>query len=240
MDSIFTDGNLTFAGQDVECIPPWLASKYGQNTIRLDLSYNRLRSSKGLTGFENINELILDNNLLADEQVEFPTMPDLQTLTMNKNNLKNLEVFINKIVEKLPSLRYLSLLGNEACPNQLSSLDKDEEDYQRYRYYVLYRLPQLKFLDSSAVTDAERAESMRVGQYTKIITTPLEDCCDEGIEPECNPDTSTTTAGGDTGYTPLPTSSAIEGTHRSSYGKVRYKYFGKHSEGNRFISDDDL
>lgn len=33
-----------------------------------------------------------------------------------------------------PALEYLSLLGNEACPNQLVSLDKDEDDYQRYRY----------------------------------------------------------------------------------------------------------
>lgn len=33
-----------------------------------------------------------------------------------------------------PSLEYLSLLGNEACPNQLVSLDKDEDDYQRYRF----------------------------------------------------------------------------------------------------------
>lgn len=32
-----------------------------------------------------------------------------------------------------PSLQYLSLLGNEACPNQLVSPDKDEDDYQRYR-----------------------------------------------------------------------------------------------------------
>lgn len=32
-----------------------------------------------------------------------------------------------------PSLEYLSLLGNEACPNQLVSPDKDEDDYQRYR-----------------------------------------------------------------------------------------------------------
>lgn len=32
-----------------------------------------------------------------------------------------------------PSLHYLSLLGNEACPNQLVSPDKDEDDYQRYR-----------------------------------------------------------------------------------------------------------
>ena len=32
-----------------------------------------------------------------------------------------------------PLINYLSLLGNEACPNQLSSFEKDEEDYNRYR-----------------------------------------------------------------------------------------------------------
>ena len=33
----------------------------------------------------------------------------------------------------LPSLTYLSLLGNRACPHQLMSLDFDDKDYFRYR-----------------------------------------------------------------------------------------------------------
>lgn len=38
------------------------------------------------------------------------------------------------LADVTPSLEYLSLLGNEACPNQLVSPDKDEDDYQRYRF----------------------------------------------------------------------------------------------------------
>ncbi len=33
------------------------------------------------------------------------------------------------------------------------------------RYYVVYRIKKLKFLDSSAVTEAERKEANRVGPY---------------------------------------------------------------------------
>ena len=40
---------------------------------------------------------------------------------------------LDNLSENVPSLTYLSLLGNIACPNQLSSPDNDEEDYQRYR-----------------------------------------------------------------------------------------------------------
>jgi len=51
--------------------------------------------------------------------------------------ISNLDLLLNKIAQNLPSLHYLSLLGNAACPNQLSDPDKDEEDYQRYRYWLL-------------------------------------------------------------------------------------------------------
>jgi hypothetical protein len=47
--------------------------------------------------------------------------------------IRNLELLLTKIAHNLPLLHYLSLLGNAACPNQLSDADKDEEDYQRYR-----------------------------------------------------------------------------------------------------------
>ena len=46
----------------------------------------------------------------------------------------DLEKLLDNIVTKVPNLDYLSLLGNPACPNQLISKDKDDEDYQRYRW----------------------------------------------------------------------------------------------------------
>ena len=55
--------------------------------------------------------------------------------------LVDLENLLNRVASKLPNLAYLSLLGNPACPNQLISMEKDDADYQRYRYFV-------KLLDS--------------------------------------------------------------------------------------------
>lgn len=40
---------------------------------------------------------------------------------------------MDHLADVAPGLQYLSLLGNQACPNQLVSPDKDEDDYQRYR-----------------------------------------------------------------------------------------------------------
>lgn len=39
-------------------------------------------------------------------------------------------------------------------------MSKEEEDYQRYRYLVLFHLPHLKFLDSRPVTPAVSAECL--------------------------------------------------------------------------------
>lgn len=44
------------------------------------------RSLNGLYCFENLEELILDNNQLGDD-VEIPVMANLHTLTLNKNNI---------------------------------------------------------------------------------------------------------------------------------------------------------
>ena len=42
------------------------------------------------------------------------------------------------------------------------------------RYYVLYKLPQLTFLDSRAVSAAERKEAKRVGEFMRVVK-PSED-----------------------------------------------------------------
>lgn len=56
-----------------------------------------------------------------------------QSLVLNGMNIANLDVLLDKIARNLPSLNYLSLLSNQACPNELSFSHRDEEDYQRYR-----------------------------------------------------------------------------------------------------------
>ncbi|EFB13842.1 hypothetical protein PANDA_017976, partial [Ailuropoda melanoleuca] len=140
------------------------------------------RSLEGLSAFGSLEELILDNNLLGNDLV-LPGLPRLHTLTLNKNrgllspwtrilnlcHITDLECLLDHLAEVTPALEYLSLLGNVACPNELVSLEKDEEDYKRYRCFVLHKLPNLKFLDARKVTRQEREEALLRGSFMKVV-----------------------------------------------------------------------
>lgn len=225
---VLNGSQLSFVGQEAESIPGIFGRKYGKVVTRLDLSYNQLRSLNGLYSFERLEELILDNNQLGDD-MDIPEMPHLHTLTLNKNKIANLDVILDKISKNLPSLKYLSILSNQACPNELSFSHRDEEDYQRYRYYVIYRLPKLTFLDSRPVKRDERLEAQRVGAHMKIMAPSDED---QTAELQENLVSSK--------YTPLPNNSISAGDHKGTFGRCRYVYYGKQSEGNRFIRNNEL
>ncbi|XP_072439410.1 leucine-rich melanocyte differentiation-associated protein isoform X3 [Chiloscyllium punctatum] len=220
---------VSYIGQDSESIPEFLGRKYGHFTKRLDLSFNLLRSLEGLEEFICLEELILDNNLLRHD-LQLPRLPHLHTLTINKNQISELDSLLDHLAEVVPWLKYLSLLGNEACPNELVSLDNDESDYQRYRYFILHKLPKLKFLDARKVTIKEYKEAAARGAFMKVVK-PKDDL------------TSTDFGSSSSGfqqYTPLPQGSRDGTNHRGVFAKCRYVYHGRHSEGNRFIRDDQL
>ncbi|XP_013414951.1 leucine-rich melanocyte differentiation-associated protein [Lingula anatina] len=222
------NGQLSFMGYDCDRIPDHLAKSYGAVTRTLDLSFNRISTLDGLENFPNLEELILDNNEV-DDSINIPQMTKLHTISLNKNRISDLESLLEQINKNCPSLTFLSLLGNVACPNQLSSLDKDDDDYRRYRMYVLYRVPRLKFLDSSPVKEAERAEAKRQGAFLSVVRPA--DTEDD------NPDMESPTA---SQYTPLSTSLREGGGKGGVLGVSKYVYYGRHSEGNRFIKNNDL
>uniref|UniRef100_A0A8C6TSH0 Leucine-rich melanocyte differentiation-associated protein n=1 Tax=Neogobius melanostomus TaxID=47308 RepID=A0A8C6TSH0_9GOBI len=211
---------ISYIGNDCKEIPEYIGKAYGHFAKRLDLSFNQLRALAGLKMFPELEELIVDNNQLGND-LRLPRLPRLHTLTLNKN-----QISFDRVT---PALEYLSLLGNQACPNQLVSPDKDEDDYQRYRYFVLHKLPQLKFLDTRKVTKRESMEARERGEFMKVV------------KPKC--DAPSTEAGKDSNplpYTPLPRGSRDGSNHRGLFTKCRYIYYGKHSEGNRFIRNDQL
>ncbi|XP_022081346.1 leucine-rich melanocyte differentiation-associated protein-like [Acanthaster planci] len=221
---------LSYLEHSATRIPDQLGQWYGKQVTRLDLSFNHIRSLEGLERFVKLEELILDQNELTDSVV-LPHMSKLHTLVLNKNRIKDLESLMDQLKERCPNLTYLSLLGNEACPNELSSTDKDEDDYQRYRYYVVHRLPGLKFLDSRQVTQKERKEADRVGSYMRVVRVTADE------DPHNSPDSPD---GGHQSYNPLPDTTRPTDNHQGTFGKCRYVYYGRHSEGNRFIRNNDL
>jgi len=197
---------------------------------RLDLSFNSISDLAGVEAFSSLEELVLDNNCLEDG-FEFPQLQTIHGLTLNKNMITDLDWLLDTLASATPNLTYLSLLGNKACPNMLSSQDKDEDDYQRYRYYVLYRLPKLKFLDSKVVQARERKEAQTRGSFQKIVRPETSESLSSHI-----PDESATPSP-NSPYTPLSENTKA---HKATFGKCQYVYYGKHSEGNRFIRNKDL
>ncbi|ETE64024.1 hypothetical protein L345_10209, partial [Ophiophagus hannah] len=91
----------------------------------------------------------------------------MKSLTLG--HITDLEGLLDHLAEVAPSLEFLSLLGNSACPNELVCKDKDEGDYQRYRHFVLHKLNNLKFLDSRKVSRKEREEAILRGAFMKVV-----------------------------------------------------------------------
>jgi len=225
---VFHNRRLSYVGQEAAFIPAVLPKMYGGKAEILDLSYNSLVSIKEISQFPYLQELILDNNQL-DDSLELVNIPSLHTLSLNKNKITDLEFVLGKIQSCFPNLKFLSMLGNPACPDQLSNVEKDEDDYQRYRCYVLYKVPQLQFLDSRPVNHNEKVEAALRGQYMKVARPSPKY---NNLAP--SPDDHLLK------YTPLPKATGNSHAHQGVYGKCRFKYSGKHSEGNRFIRNHEL
>ncbi|XP_076248920.1 leucine-rich melanocyte differentiation-associated protein isoform X2 [Calliopsis andreniformis] len=218
-------------------IPGGLVGVVGYDCTTLDLSYNELTSITAVKYFERLEELILDNNKLRDLRT-LPLMPTLTTLSLNNNKITDIDSALKKIQECCPNVVYVSLLGNPGCPDQLTNpTSTDEKDYDRYRLYAIYVLPSsLRFLDSRPVTRHERIDAKSRGKYSrtvklapelssKFVSNSMEEFDDIFFNIH---------------YTPLPRSIRDPLDHKGAFGKCKYRYSGKNSEGNRFISNNDL
>lgn len=86
---MWRSNQLTYISQDRHELPAVLAHKFGSLATKLDLSFNSLTSFNNINLFTNLVELILDNNCLVDEQLEFKQNLRLKTLSLNKNKVKN-------------------------------------------------------------------------------------------------------------------------------------------------------
>jgi len=219
--------SLFLVGQDITEFN--IAPNNAQYIKHLDLSYNLLEKVEGLQRFVGLRELILDNNMLSNIQI--PLLPFLHTLSLNKNRVYDLDNLLDTLSKHTPLLEFLSLLGNPACPNEL--MHGDEEDYQNYRYSVINRLKYLKFLDSRPVVAAERYDAQNRVKIVQVVKALQENLCpDDSLDLTSSLDLRTTET------TPLDRSQDM--VQRAGFGKRSYKYKGKNSEGNKFISNDDL
>lgn len=247
----FTRGVLSGACQDLTEIPSDLGSTYGARTIQLDLSFNSLSEVKHLDAFGKLKTLILDNNAISDG-CAFEVPKSLRILSVNNNNISDVATFLEGLSAVKNTLTQLSLLKNPGCPSPYFGSDTD--DYARFRLYVVYVLPKLEYLDSTKVTEAERAEAKRRGALLrprKLIqtTATIEDAEGaEGKKKKKKKGSGSSSSeeegeGEETGSmtSALPQELAEPGSSGPArFGMCSYVYYGKQSEGNRFILNEDL
>jgi len=223
MEKSSQPGKVSIVSQDITEIPKDLGQKYGKETKELAITFCRLTHVNHLDEFTNLVSLVLDNNEIGSDSNEFPAMPFLETLWANNNNIQYLDRFLASIRGKFPNLKYLSMLKNPCCPNYF--VGKGTTDYKKYRAEVVKEIPTLKFLDSSPVT----AEELQDAEKLKSITR--------------RPDPSQYQKHAE-GFS-VPEEKALprddqEVVDKASFGRTKYVYYGRQSEGNRFIIDKNL
>lgn len=101
--------------------------------------------------------MVADQNRLRS-LATCPELVSLTTLSLNNNELEDdLGLLLSDAASKFPALVFLSLIGNPCSPEDILAaqsvrgVSNSVEVYQ-YRMHVMQALPQLRFLDSKALS----------------------------------------------------------------------------------------
>ncbi|KAK4899936.1 U2 snRNP complex subunit [Elasticomyces elasticus] len=134
----------------------------------LDLRGHKIPSIENL-GVAKDHESIdfTDNDITI--LTNFPLSPRLQTLLCARNRISSIQPSLSK---SLPNLNTLVLAQNNlseladldplqgfAKLTHVSLLDNPVTSKENYRYWILWRAPQIRYLDFQKVKDAERTKA---------------------------------------------------------------------------------
>jgi hypothetical protein len=125
------------------------------------------RSGRLFDGFPALRTLVLDKNFLDEFPADFPVLPTVETLWINNNAFADLSSLAEQLLRLFPRLSNLSMLKNPACPDVYTDPTATDA-HRRYRLFVVFKLPQLRTLDASAVSAEERAEAERTGRFLQV------------------------------------------------------------------------
>ena len=146
---------LNLSNRNFAEIPAWVDQQ--RNVDYVDVSHNSLTDLRFLYGFNRLKVLSADYNEISSLQT-CPKLPNLDTLTLNSNQISDVDGLVHEILEKLPRLDNLSLMKNPCCP--YFNIGVTEADITAYRLRIISKLPKLKILDGSAITSQERLDAV--------------------------------------------------------------------------------
>lgn len=190
-----------------------------------------------------MEKLVLDHNgISSSELIGLPPISSLTTLWLNNNYIDDLEVVLSHLSKCFPNLSFLSMLVNPSCPDPYTSpTPASEQQYHRFRCFVLHYLPNLRYLDSTPVTKAEREEGKHHGRHYRIARPKISNLHSEpAMHRAPRIVTDTPSIGIEVGdHLGLPSQNFVPKSG-AFINRSRIRYDGKNSEGNRFIRNNDL
>ena len=109
----------------------------------LDLSFNRIERIENLESNTKLTDLLLASNKIRRCE-NLSHLAQLQIVTLGNNSFQSFDSIAH--LRRLPDLQCLSISGNvHACQRE-----------PEYRGITIAKLPRLKWLDYTAITDEER------------------------------------------------------------------------------------
>ncbi|UJR26994.1 hypothetical protein I4U23_008301 [Adineta vaga] len=148
----------------------------------LFLQGNEITKVEGLESLRNLRELVLDKNkirLITETSFAFQT--NLVELHLEENRIRELSFFDRMVkleklflgTNKIPETMEIEKLTLLVCLNELSLINNPVSRKSTYRFFVMFKLPQIQILDEQLITEDERfraevyyAESMQQGVST--------------------------------------------------------------------------
>ncbi|XP_061391884.1 leucine-rich melanocyte differentiation-associated protein-like [Musca vetustissima] len=115
-----------------------IIAAHGECIEYLDISHNRVSRLEWLYQMPNLRCLIMDDNRLREnhfEKLKKVSLPKITTLTLNKNELSDLDSTAEMLKQIFPNLEYLSLHGNPMCPDDLCLQPFSEFVPYEYAHY---------------------------------------------------------------------------------------------------------
>lgn len=215
-----TKESINLAGRALEAIPSSVAARAPGIRI-LTLTNNQMKRWTQLSHFTSLETLVLDKNNLKSLE-GMPPMKTLKTLWLNNNQIDDFELILQEVQSLFPNLEYLSMLRNPINP-AIYFGSENEKPYYRFRRRILQEMPKLRVIDTQDVTAKEREDAMSHPKF--LVARPLLEDVEDTTEDEQSRKLSY--------YNEKSEPAAF-------IGRGRIKYDGRESEGNRFITNLDL
>ncbi|TNV81109.1 hypothetical protein FGO68_gene2488 [Halteria grandinella] len=233
------------------------AENKASNIVEVDLSFNQLDNIEALDVFPSLKILLLDHNNLTSLQ-SFPSLPRLETLSLSYNGIRGQDNLLINLSQKFPALKNLNLMKNPVNP-----MFDSEEKYAEFRATVKIWIPTLQTLDGTDFSqnmddirkkqkevEAQKSQALKSagGSKKALETIPEErkewkggasgqkNVAQEDILSDLKKKKQGASAAG--GSTYQFNQRAYKKYH--STRSLVERILKSHSEGNRFIRNEDL